>query len=1008
MPITPGFLLRHRYDVLTELGQGGHAIVYRGHDRELGRDVAIKVLREEILSPDLRARFTQEIQVMARLEHPHILRVHDSGTEDGQPYVVMELAPSKTLADKLTAEPQLPISDALQITRDVGSALAHAHAKGILHRDVKPDNILLGTGGALLADFGIARVTGELAISRITRTGEAVGTLQYMSPEQLCAEPVDARSDQYALACVLYEMIAGVRPHTAATFEGLRALRLTGRHAPLSVYRASAPPLLEEIVQRAMAVAPADRFRSMDELLLALDLLLTGESAGVTGNLRATGGRSGTTASAPSRSALPAAGTAFPAGMRRRPWAVGIAIAASAAAGAVVMYAGADTAGLAPFEATLALPAPANDSLSQTLAVRLREELLAWTSPIPLEKPSGVRRRTMRVSVVGDSAIVRITGVPELTYRTARATIDSAGVLPSRIVRELLANGDETALPGLHELPDRSGFALRRFAEGHRLLLRGQFDSAAIAFTAAADTVPRFAAAHFWSAQAGAWKVRSKDSRWHVHADEAVRLGRTNALDSLLTAGLHHLAHARFREACASYELARRLSARSYVAVMGQAECERRDPLVVMRNGRAVYRGSDWSALRAYRDLISIAPSSEWLAAIYPVVELVTYAQGNQLRTGKDSAGAMRVAMVNLLADTFAFAPKGITEASDPASVPTDWLPAVRFGQVIALEMAEAWTRRYPNSPDAWYHKALALELRGIGSPAYLDSAASAIDRATQLAGDLTGSALRVASAVARVRVDVRRGDFQAAVQRARAVLADSALFALPGAEGFAPLAAFIGKRDLIDRLATPDAAAVASLPSSVVASLVRVQNAMVMDDCTGARSAFDKLESQFRASVPQAQQQANEVRWITPLARLAFPCLRQSHHLPARDGMVHDAVFRALAENRLSEARGLIQSIHARRRGASSANVTWDFQHREFWMALQVGDTLMAVERMVTSLDDVSTMSSTTFANAEEAAGLRRSVELLSMIRTDGIPAPLRTRLAHWQRQHVVFTRQH
>ena len=244
MSLVPPFLLLDRYDVTDEIGHGGHAIVYRAHDRLLDREVAVKLLRDESLSSDTIARFRQEVQVTAQLEHAHILHVYDTGAYEGRPYIVMELASGRTLADRLTREGQLPLADALQIARDVGLALAHAHARGVVHRDVKPENILLGDGGAILADFGIARVTQDILTQMITSTGTTVGTVQYMSPEQLCAEPnIDARTDQYSLACVLYEMLAGVRPHIAATFEGLRLLRMSGQHVPVSAHRPSVPEL---------------------------------------------------------------------------------------------------------------------------------------------------------------------------------------------------------------------------------------------------------------------------------------------------------------------------------------------------------------------------------------------------------------------------------------------------------------------------------------------------------------------------------------------------------------------------------------------------------------------------------------------------------------------------------------------------------------------------------------------------------------------------------------------
>ena len=169
------FLLLDRYDVSSEIGRGANAVVYRARDRVLGRDVAIKLIRDDIASPHSIARFAREIQLTARLEHAHILHVYDTGSYEGRPFVVMELASGRSLAERLNAEGQLSIEESLQITRDVGNALAHAHANAVIHRDVKPENILLTPAGAFIADFGIARITEEHVAETIDVDGNGGG-----------------------------------------------------------------------------------------------------------------------------------------------------------------------------------------------------------------------------------------------------------------------------------------------------------------------------------------------------------------------------------------------------------------------------------------------------------------------------------------------------------------------------------------------------------------------------------------------------------------------------------------------------------------------------------------------------------------------------------------------------------------------------------------------------------------------------------------------------------------
>ena len=207
--------LSDRYRLDRELGAGGMATVYLAHDIKHERDVAIKVLHPDLGAALGGERFLSEIRTTARLQHPHILPLLDSGEADGLLYYVMPLVRGETLRARLERERQLPIADALRIAREVADALQHAHAQGVIHRDIKPDNILLQDGHALVADFGIALAVQSAGGQRMTQTGLSLGTPQYMSPEQAMGErTIDARSDLYALGAVTYEMLVGEVPFT--------------------------------------------------------------------------------------------------------------------------------------------------------------------------------------------------------------------------------------------------------------------------------------------------------------------------------------------------------------------------------------------------------------------------------------------------------------------------------------------------------------------------------------------------------------------------------------------------------------------------------------------------------------------------------------------------------------------------------------------------------------------------------------------------------------------------
>jgi len=253
--------LAGRYTIEREIGAGGMATVYLAADLRHDRMVAIKAVRPELAASVGADRFLREIRIAARLQHPHILPLFDSGAAGDTLYYVMPFVDGASLRDRLDRDRQLPVEEALQLAREVADALAHAHGHGLVHRDIKPENILLAGGHALVADFGVARAVSAGDDRRITETGMAVGTPAYMSPEQALAEPVvDGRSDQYSLACVLYEMLAGEPPYTGPTAHAVLARRLTDPMPSLRAMRDAVPEHVESAVRRAMAREPADRF----------------------------------------------------------------------------------------------------------------------------------------------------------------------------------------------------------------------------------------------------------------------------------------------------------------------------------------------------------------------------------------------------------------------------------------------------------------------------------------------------------------------------------------------------------------------------------------------------------------------------------------------------------------------------------------------------------------------------------------------------------------------------
>jgi serine/threonine-protein kinase len=279
---TPGRLaasLADRYRIERELGAGGMATVYLAHDIKHDRDVAVKVLRDDITHSVGAERFLREIHLAAKLNHPNIVALFDSGDIDGALFYVMPAVDGQSLRELLDSTPQLPIEDAMRIGTEVASALEYAHRHGVVHRDIKPENILLHDGHALVADFGIGKALSDAGGATFTQVGMNVGTPAYMSPEQAVGETVDGRSDIYSLGCVLYEMLVGEPPFTGPSVQAVIAKRFVQTPPDVSALREGVPRAIAVAVQRSLARAPVDRYETAGGLIAALREVTSGVRA---------------------------------------------------------------------------------------------------------------------------------------------------------------------------------------------------------------------------------------------------------------------------------------------------------------------------------------------------------------------------------------------------------------------------------------------------------------------------------------------------------------------------------------------------------------------------------------------------------------------------------------------------------------------------------------------------------------------------------------------------------
>jgi serine/threonine-protein kinase len=537
--------LGERYALEREIGAGGMATVYLAKDLRHGRNVAIKVVRPELSGPGGIARFLREIELAARLQHPHILPVFDSGTVDdgagGQtPYFVMPFVEGETLRGRLGREKQLPVEDAISLAAEVADALAYAHAHGVVHRDIKPENILMSGGHGVVADFGVAKAiesgaspSGEVAPG-ITSVGLAIGTPHYMAPEQATGrDAVDARADQYSLGCVLYEMLAGGPPFAGGAAQSVVAKNMTAPRPHVGKVRHDVSDALEDIVIRAMAIDPADRFPDMSALAAAL--------------------RQARAASRPRKKTMVViAAAAIAAG------AAGAVAWLATRPSAIAVTEEAETIAVLPFSATGPGVEVLGEGMVDLLATNLqgvggikavdpRLVLKRWgkrdeKDPADMDQGLALGRDLDAGSVVMGSAVsaggtVRlaadlyaVAGGERLGRAQVDGPVDSILPLVDRLSVALLRDvwRSREPLPSLDiaSLTTDSLAALRAYLQGERYYRRFALDSALVAYTRAVEVDSTFALAHLRRALVYGWTGGYGSPASHEAAEAGFRFAQ--------------------------------------------------------------------------------------------------------------------------------------------------------------------------------------------------------------------------------------------------------------------------------------------------------------------------------------------------------------------------------------------------------------------------------------------------------------------------------------------------
>jgi tetratricopeptide (TPR) repeat protein len=509
------------YRVERELGRGGMATVFLAEDLKHGRPVAIKVLDPRIAATIGPDRFLREIQHTARLQHPHVLGLIDSGEAADLIYYVMPYVSGESLRARLNRERQLPLDEVERLTTEIAAGLGHAHAQGLVHRDIKPENVLLSDGHAMIADLGIARAVSEAGIARLTETGLIIGTPEYMSPEQAAGDrDIDSRSDIYALGCVVYEMLAGHPPFTGSNPREIIARHTLDPVPRLRSARVGLPEGVEAVIQRALAKSPADRFASAEEFAGAL-------ASGQAGRAQA--------ARLPLRPLLWAgAGAVVVAagvwGFRQvretvLPAAATIAILplAPTAPDTQLTRLGFDLAG------TISASLDGLADLKTVDRLTIQAQTSGRDHPLDLREGAALGRRFGARSVAWgtltrDGAAVRVdlrlyetdSLAPITPPIVLTAPAESISLVTDSVTRVLLSlvwRRGETPSPSLEgAFRTRSLPALRAFLDGERLLVEGRMPDAAREYEAAFRADPTFWLASFRYKYVSSWSGLEADS----------------------------------------------------------------------------------------------------------------------------------------------------------------------------------------------------------------------------------------------------------------------------------------------------------------------------------------------------------------------------------------------------------------------------------------------------------------------------------------------------------------
>jgi tRNA A-37 threonylcarbamoyl transferase component Bud32 len=994
-------LLAGRYTIGRVIGHGATATVHLARDERTGVDVAIKLLRPELSQSAASERFLREIERTAALQHPGILPVLDSGEHHGQPYFVLPFMEGGTLRDRLTRESQLPIADALVIAKQVAEALDYAHARGLIHRDIKPENILFSRGVAHVGDFGIARALQTVYGDGSTSSATIRGTPAYMSPEQAAGgEGLDHRSDVYALACVIYEMITGMQAFMGPTPESVMAQRFQHTPREIKVYRATAPSALDAVLLKAFALSRADRYASCGAFVSALETAAS--EAEVPPGVRV----------APVRRR--AAGLAAAVGV--------IALTAVAASRDVREWLGVSSeAPASPLDSTrfaVFSEAIEGDSVSGTVVDVLRESLARWRDIAVVDAfhaRDALRRDHPDVSpderarraaeLLGAGRYIRVDARPVGDSLSVRAMMfdtrsgsrvgDGSARIPrdvfvadttlARLASALLFPDSASAAGRIEALPRTSSYAAHAaFLRGHAALRDWDLARADSQFLGATEVDAAYAEAFLWLAQVRFWKGEPP-SRWGFAAERAAAPGtRLASRDSALARALHSVGRGDPASACATLAALAQSNEFDFAAWYGLGRCLAGDAAVVRDASSATgwaFRSSYAAALRAFEHAFRLVPSihHSFRDGAFQSVQRLFMTSASALRRGNavppDSERFL--AYPSWVGDSLAFVP--VREAQFNAvgrvDLPPTWQEATLNQRRRFFALASMWRSSYPRSVDAMAAMAIALDL--LGDPSAFDSL-----RVARLAARDPDVALRLGVAEVWMRVKHAVPGNTRELQIARA-LADS-LLASAGepdastAAALSSLAALTGRAVLAAGYAT--VAEAASAPPAVA----RLAPALLAYAAMGGpgdtiRALDRRLVGAMDRHLVARERQMVTTNWLTRAAALAVP----GPALLSVAGLDTSTSYRlkllaALRANDVALAKRTLEGVRRVRQSVIRASdVAPDGLYSEAAVLVALGDSAGALAWLRPTLDSLSGSSSHGFESAAIAGALVRAMAL-------------------------------